>query len=73
MINNFFWFLKRVNQFLALCLFLLVISFLSGPGCSDSTGLDDEEIPLDFSKIRIAEDPLNATAKGALIAAMNEN
>jgi len=32
-----------------------------------------EEIPLDFSKIRIAEDPLNATAKGALIAAMNEN
>lgn len=32
-----------------------------------------EEIPLDFSKIRIAEDPFNATAKGALIAAMNEN
>jgi len=32
-----------------------------------------EDIPLDFSKIRIAEDPLNATAKGALIAAMHEN
>jgi hypothetical protein len=32
-----------------------------------------EEIPLDFGQIRIAEDPLNATAKGALIAAMNEN
>jgi actin-like ATPase involved in cell morphogenesis len=35
--------------------------------------LKTEEIPLDFSKIRVAEDPLNATAKGALIAAMNEN
>mgnify|MGYP001815548715 FL=1 len=35
--------------------------------------LKTEEIPLDFSKVRIAEDPLYATAKGALIAAMNEN
>jgi actin-like ATPase involved in cell morphogenesis len=35
--------------------------------------LNMEEIPLDFSKIRIAEDPLNATAKGALMAAMHEN
>jgi hypothetical protein len=35
--------------------------------------LKTEEIPLDFSKIRIAEDPLNATAKGALIAAMQES
>jgi hypothetical protein len=35
--------------------------------------LNMEEIPLDFGKIRIAEDPLNATAKGALIAAMHEN
>ena len=35
--------------------------------------LNMEELPLDFSKIRIAEDPLNATAKGALIAAMHEN
>ena len=35
--------------------------------------LKKEEIPLDFSKVRIAEDPLNATAKGALIAAMHEN
>lgn len=32
-----------------------------------------EEIPLDFSKVRLAEDPFNATAKGALIAAMHEN
>ena len=32
-----------------------------------------EDIPLDFSNVRIAEDPLNATAKGALIAAMHEN
>ena len=35
--------------------------------------LKTENIPLDFSTVRIAEDPLNATAKGALIAAMNEN
>ena len=35
--------------------------------------LNKEEIPLDFSKVRIAQDPLNATAKGALIAAMHEN
>ncbi|MGD8294708.1 MAG: hypothetical protein PVF37_23550 [Desulfobacterales bacterium] len=35
--------------------------------------LNLEEIPLDFGKVRIAEDPLNATAKGALIAAMHEN
>ena len=35
--------------------------------------LNMEEIPLDFGKIRLAEDPLNATAKGALIAAMHEN
>jgi actin-like ATPase involved in cell morphogenesis len=35
--------------------------------------LNIEKIPLDISKIRIAEDPLNATAKGALIAAMHEN
>jgi hypothetical protein len=35
--------------------------------------LKTEEIPLDFNKIRIADDPLNATAKGALIAAMQES
>jgi actin-like ATPase involved in cell morphogenesis len=31
-----------------------------------------EKFPLDISSIRLAEDPLNATAKGALIAAMSE-
>jgi hypothetical protein len=35
--------------------------------------LNLEKIPLEFNKVRIAEDPLNATAKGALIAAMHEN
>ena len=35
--------------------------------------LNMEKIPLDFGEIRLAEDPLNATAKGALIAAMHEN
>ncbi|UCF94564.1 MAG: hypothetical protein JSW39_10515 [Desulfobacterales bacterium] len=34
--------------------------------------LKEEEIPLDFGRIRIADDPLNATAKGTLIAAMHE-
>ena len=33
--------------------------------------MKSENIPLDFSKIRIAKDPLTATAKGALIAAMH--
>jgi hypothetical protein len=32
-----------------------------------------EKIPLQFSKVSTAEDPLTATAKGALIAAINEN
>lgn len=31
-----------------------------------------EKFPIDISHIRLAEDPLNATAKGALIAAMSE-
>ena len=35
--------------------------------------LKAEEMPLDFSQIRMAHDPLNATAKGALIAAINES
>ncbi len=35
--------------------------------------LKAENIPLDFSKIRVAKDPLTATAKGALMAAMHEN
>jgi actin-like ATPase involved in cell morphogenesis len=35
--------------------------------------LKAEEMPLDFSKIRLAKDPINATAKGALIAAMHES
>ena len=33
--------------------------------------MKSEDFPLDFSKIRIAKDPLTATAKGALIAAMH--
>jgi actin-like ATPase involved in cell morphogenesis len=33
--------------------------------------MKEENIPLEFGKIRIAKDPLTATAKGALIAAMN--
>lgn len=35
--------------------------------------LEMENIPLDFGRIRVAKDPLTATAKGALIAAMHEN
>ncbi len=35
--------------------------------------LNEENFPLEISNIRIADDPLNATAKGALIAAMYEN
>ncbi|MFO7687535.1 MAG: hypothetical protein R6V60_15735 [Desulfobacterales bacterium] len=35
--------------------------------------LKAENIPLDFSRIRVAKDPLTATAKGALMAAMHEN
>jgi len=35
--------------------------------------LKAEKIPLQFGKIRLAQDPLTATAKGALIAAINEN
>lgn len=31
-----------------------------------------EKFPIDISHIRLAQDPLNATAKGALIAAMSE-
>ena len=33
--------------------------------------MKEENFPLEFGKIRIAKDPLTATAKGALIAAMN--
>jgi hypothetical protein len=35
--------------------------------------LKTEKIPMDFSEVRLAEDPLNATARGALIAAMHES
>lgn len=35
--------------------------------------LKEEEFPMEISNIKIADDPLNATAKGALIAAMYEN
>ncbi len=35
--------------------------------------LKEEGFPLKISNVRIADDPLNATAKGALIAAMCEN
>jgi hypothetical protein len=34
--------------------------------------LKAEDIPIDFSRIRVAKDPLTATAKGALIASMHE-
>lgn len=34
--------------------------------------LTKEKLPIDISQIRLAADPLNATAKGALIAAMSE-
>ncbi len=37
------------------------------------TFLDKVNFPLEISEIRIASDPLNATAKGALIAAMYED
>jgi hypothetical protein len=35
--------------------------------------LKQASLPLDISKVRLAKDPLNATANGALIAAMYEN
>jgi activator of 2-hydroxyglutaryl-CoA dehydratase len=35
--------------------------------------LEAENIPLDFSRIRVAKDPLTATANGALMAALHES
>jgi hypothetical protein len=35
--------------------------------------LQEEKLPLEIDSVRIAEDPLNTTAKGALIAAMHES
>jgi actin-related protein len=35
--------------------------------------LKAEDIPIDFSRIRVAKDPLTATARGALIASMHEH
>ena len=35
--------------------------------------LREVHLPIKISEVRIAQDPLNATAKGALIAAMNED
>lgn len=37
------------------------------------TFLEQSDFPLDISEVRIADDPLNATARGALIAAMYED
>jgi hypothetical protein len=35
--------------------------------------LKESMLPISFSEIRIAENPLQSTAKGALIAAMIDN
>ncbi len=43
-------------------------------GCRESfeTALKSVRLPLEISEVRIADDPLNTTAKGALIMAMTE-
>jgi hypothetical protein len=35
--------------------------------------LNENNLPVSFSEIRLAENPLHSTAKGALIAAMIDN
>jgi hypothetical protein len=35
--------------------------------------LRSEEFPIQLSEIRISSDPLNATARGALVAAVQES
>jgi hypothetical protein len=35
--------------------------------------LNESNLPVSFSEIRLAENPLHSTAKGALIAAMIDN
>jgi len=43
-------------------------------GCKDKfdSKLKDINLPVDISEVRLAKDPLNTTAKGALIMAMTE-
>ena len=43
-------------------------------GCIDKfeAMLKTIDMPLEISQVRLAEDPLNTTAKGALIMAMTE-
>ena len=43
-------------------------------GCVEkfATMLKDISLPVEISAVRLAEDPLNTTAKGALIMAMTE-
>jgi hypothetical protein len=44
------------------------------PGCKEkfANKLNEINLPVDISEVRLAEDPLNTTARGALIMAMTE-